>query len=89
MRQGASPKQAAEDAIHRIVKHYPLYVGAVLAVDKAGNHAGACHGWTFQYAFQDSTVKEPQIVSVQPVNGNAEKAQDRLRSATDARSVVK
>ena len=85
MRQGASPKQAAEDAIQRIVKHYPLYIGALFAVDKAGNHAGACHGWTFQYAFQDSTVKEPQIVTVQPVNGSEEKEQDRLRSATAVR----
>lgn len=68
MRQGATPKQAAEDAVQRIVKHYPLYVGALFAVDKAGNHAGACHGWTFQYAFQDNTLNAPQIVTVQPVN---------------------
>lgn len=68
MRQGATPKQAAEDAIQRIVKHYPLYVGALFAVDKAGNHAGACHGWTFQYAFQNSNLNAPQIVTVQPVD---------------------
>ncbi len=74
MRQGASPKQAAEAAIQRIVKHYPLYVGALFAVDKAGNHAGACHGWTFQYAFQDSTLKAPQIVTVQPVEVKTKQA---------------
>ncbi|DBA97520.1 hypothetical protein WJX77_010669 [Trebouxia sp. C0004] len=67
MRQGATPKQAAEDAIQRIVKHYPLYVGALFAVNKDGNHAGACHGWTFQYAFQDNTLTAPQVVTVQPV----------------------
>jgi len=75
MRQGATPKQAAEDAIQRIVKHYPLYVGALFAVDKAGNHAGACHGWTFQYAFQDSTLNAPQIVTVQPVNVKTEEGE--------------
>ena len=72
MRQGATPKQAAEDAIQRIVKHYPLYVGALFAVDKAGYHAGACHGWTFQYAFQDSTLIAPQIVTVQPIDVKTE-----------------
>ncbi len=74
MRQGATPKQAAEDAIQRIVKHYPLYVGALFAVDKAGNHAGACHGWTFQYAFQDSTLNAPQTVTVQPVDVKTKQA---------------
>ena len=67
MRQGLSPQRAAEAAILRIVKHYPKYVGALFAVDKAGNHAGACHGWTFQYSFQDKQVKEIQTVTVQPI----------------------
>lgn len=68
MRQGMSPKLAAEDAILRIAKHYPQYVGALFAVDKAGNHAGASHGWIFQYAFQTHDTKEPEIVTVQPVS---------------------
>ena len=68
MRQGMSPKLAAEDAIQRIAKHYPQYVGALFAVDKAGNHAGASHGWIFQYAFQTFGVKEPEIVTVQPLS---------------------
>lgn len=67
MRQGASPKQAAEDAIQRIAKHYPQYVGALFAVNKAGNHAGASHGWIFQYAFRNLDLKEPQVVTVQPM----------------------
>ena len=67
MRQGASPKQAAEDAVQRIARHYPQYVGAVFAVDRAGNHAGASHGWIFQYTYQAPNVKEPQIVTVQPM----------------------
>lgn len=66
MRQGASPQQAAEGAIQRIVKHYPQYVGAFIAVDKLGNHAGACHGWTFQYSFQNSSLEEPEVITVQP-----------------------
>lgn len=68
MRQGISPKLAAEDAIQRIAKHYPDYVGAMFAVDKAGNHAGASHGWVFQYAFQKDGMHEPQVVTVQPIS---------------------
>ena len=67
MRRGSSPKQAAEDAIQRIAKHYPQYVGALFAVDKAGNHAGASHGWIFQYSFQSPAFEDPQIVTVQPM----------------------
>lgn len=68
LRQGMSPKLAAEDAIQRIAKHYPQYVGALFAVDKAGNHAGASHGWIFQYAVQTNGVKEPKIITVQPLS---------------------
>ncbi|KAK2994676.1 hypothetical protein RJ640_026155 [Escallonia rubra] len=50
MRLGMEPKQAARDAIQRIARKYPGFVGAVFAVDKNGVHAGACHGWTFQYS---------------------------------------
>ena len=74
MRQGANPQQAAEDAIQRIVRHYPNYVGALFAVNKTGSHAGACHGWTFQYAFKNSSVMEPQIVSVQPLQLSLQQA---------------
>lgn len=74
MRQGASPKQAAEGAVQRIARHYPQYVGAVFAVDRAGNHAGASHGWIFQYAYQSPNVKEPQIVTVQPMKADSSHA---------------
>ncbi len=77
MRQGASPQQAAENAIQRIVRHYPHYVGAVFAVDKAGKHAGACHGWSFQYAYQNRSVKEPQFVTVQPITALKEQPNKR------------
>lgn len=68
MRQGVSPKLAAENAIKRIAKHYPHYVGAIFAVDKAGNHDGASHGWIFQYTFQKHGMQEPKIVTVQPMS---------------------
>ena len=38
MRNGMSPSDAARDSILRIMKHYQNFVGAILAVDKLGNH---------------------------------------------------
>lgn len=69
MRQGASPQKAADDAIRRIVKYYPNYVGALFAIGKAGNHAGACHGWTFQYSIRNSSLPAPHIFTVHPISG--------------------
>ena len=38
MRNGLSPSDATNDAIQRIVKMYPNFVGAIIAIDKLGNH---------------------------------------------------
>lgn len=68
MRQGASPQAAAEDAVRRIVKYHPNYVGALFAIDKEGNHAGACHGWTFQYSIRNNSLSEPYVITIQPIS---------------------
>lgn len=44
MRRGVSPRDAAEQAIARIARYVPGYYGALVAVDKHGNHAGAAFG---------------------------------------------
>lgn len=66
MRRGMEPKLAAEDAILRITQKYPDFVGAVFAVNKDGMHAGACHGWTFQYSVRSVEMDEVEIFTVQP-----------------------
>jgi hypothetical protein len=38
IRNGLSPNQATQDAILRIVKRYPEFTGALVAIDKFGNH---------------------------------------------------
>lgn len=68
MRRGLVPKEAAEEAVHRILKFYPSYIGALVAIDAQGNHAGASANWDFVYSYQDSHSKEPKIVKVSPVN---------------------
>lgn len=66
MRQGMEPKLAAENAILRIAQKYPDFVGAVFAVNKEGEHAGACHGWTFQYSVRSVEMDEVEIFTVRP-----------------------
>lgn len=60
------PKLAAKDAILRVAKRFPDFVGAVFAVNKFGIHAGACHGWTFQYSVRSPYMKDVEIFTVIP-----------------------
>ncbi|KAF8380546.1 hypothetical protein HHK36_028034 [Tetracentron sinense] len=66
MRLGMEPKLAAKDAILRIARKYPDFVGAVFAVDKNGVHAGACHGWTFQYSVRSLYMNDVEVFTVLP-----------------------
>uniref|UniRef100_A0A7N0TJ05 beta-aspartyl-peptidase n=2 Tax=Kalanchoe fedtschenkoi TaxID=63787 RepID=A0A7N0TJ05_KALFE len=66
MRLGMEPALAAKDAILRIAKRFPDFVGAVFAVNKNGVHAGACHGWTFQYSVRSPDMKDVEIFTVVP-----------------------
>lgn len=57
MRNGMSPSEASEDALRRIVKKYPKFMGAIVAVDKSGQHGAACHGldeFKFSYGSRKS-----------------------------------
>lgn len=66
MRLGMEPKRAAEDAISRIARKYPDFVGAIFAVNKNGVHAGACHGWTFQYSVRSPDMEDVKVFTVVP-----------------------
>ena len=66
MRQGMRPKQAAESALRRIVKHYPAYIGALVTVNRRGEHAGAAYGWQFEYAVRDGSMQDVTVVKIDP-----------------------
>ncbi|PKU65062.1 probable isoaspartyl peptidase/L-asparaginase 3 isoform X2 [Dendrobium catenatum] len=66
MRQGMEPKIAAADAISRIARKFPDFVGAIFALNKNGVHAGACHGWTFQYSVRTPTMEDVEVFTVVP-----------------------
>lgn len=66
MRLGMEPRVAAKDAISRITRKFPEFIGAIFAVNKRGVHAGACHGWTFQYSVKNPTMKDVEVFTVLP-----------------------
>lgn len=44
MRHGADPTSACKDALHRIVRHHPQFVGGLVAASINGTYGAACHG---------------------------------------------
>lgn len=70
MRRGFSPKEAAEDAIGRIKKKYPDFIGALFVVNLRGEHAGATSNWDFLYSVKTALTEEVQIFSVSKNGGN-------------------
>ena len=66
MRLGLEPKLAAQDAIARIARRFPNFVGAVVALNKKGEHAGAGHGWTFKYSVRSPVMKDVEVFTVLP-----------------------
>lgn len=65
MRRGASPTVAAGIAIHRIARHYPQFMGAVIALTKDGQHGAACHGMErFPYVAHDNTTTTSNVILV-------------------------
>ncbi|KAL1612761.1 hypothetical protein SLS60_000990 [Paraconiothyrium brasiliense] len=68
LRQGMSPKLAAEDAVKRILRKYPEGSYGIVVVDKHGDHGGAGSGWTFTYAFRGGSMNATEVVTVPPLN---------------------
>lgn len=62
------PGEAAKDAISRIARKFPNFVGAVFVINKFGVHAGACHGWTFQYSVRNLEMDDVEVFTVLPTN---------------------
>ncbi|XP_011501284.1 PREDICTED: N(4)-(Beta-N-acetylglucosaminyl)-L-asparaginase-like [Ceratosolen solmsi marchali] len=65
MRQGMTPTTAAETAIKRIVKHYPNFSGAVIALNKNGRFGVACNGFKgFPFYASNLKLGKPTIFYV-------------------------
>ncbi|XP_064608074.1 N(4)-(Beta-N-acetylglucosaminyl)-L-asparaginase-like [Liolophura sinensis] len=65
MEQGLTPADAAERSINRILKYYPTFSGAVVAVNLKGDHGGACHGFDlFPYSVQSAQLQNVTVYNV-------------------------
>ncbi|KAK4466071.1 putative isoaspartyl peptidase/L-asparaginase 3 [Cladorrhinum samala] len=73
LRRGMSPKEAAEDAVVRMVRKYPNVSSGIVVVNNKGEHAAAGSGWTFTYAYRGGDMKAAEVVTVPPVIVSASK----------------
>jgi hypothetical protein len=62
MRNGANPEEAAKMALSRIVKFYPNFSGALIAVNIAGAYGAACHGLPNGFPFSVRTPELDQVL---------------------------
>ncbi|KIL90672.1 hypothetical protein FAVG1_06407 [Fusarium avenaceum] len=67
MRNGLSPKEAAEDVVLRMVRKYHDVHSGIVVVDRYGNHGAAGSGWTFTYSYRGGKMKTTKVVKVKPV----------------------
>ncbi len=76
MRLGASPEDAANDALDRIYKFgYHAFQGALITMDHTGAHAGATRNMPFSYAVNTNGTTE--VVKVKNVETMAPALNDR------------
>jgi N4-(beta-N-acetylglucosaminyl)-L-asparaginase len=65
MREGIPPDEACLDAIKRIAKFYPNFSGAVLALNKNGEHGAACYDMAaFPYSVMQQGWTDPQVFQI-------------------------
>ncbi|KAF5021717.1 hypothetical protein F66182_6244 [Fusarium sp. NRRL 66182] len=67
MRRGLSPKEAAEDAVLRMMRKYPDISSGIVVVDRFGVHGAAGSGWNFTYSYRGGKMKKTQVVTVAPI----------------------
>ncbi len=64
MRQGLSAQQAVDEALGRIRRRHPRFQGALVALDRAGNHAAATNCMPFTYAVATASHPQGRVIQV-------------------------
>lgn len=54
MRAGMSPTDACINTMKRIIKYYPNFQGAIVALDRHSRHGAASYNWIFSYSVHDN-----------------------------------
>lgn len=65
LRTGRTPREAAEDALGRVQRFFD-FAGALVVVDRHGNHAAAAWGMPFSYSVRTALMNRTQVVDVIP-----------------------
>ncbi|KAK9838736.1 hypothetical protein WJX74_002277 [Apatococcus lobatus] len=73
------PEAACESAIRRILRVYPEYVGALVAVDSLGRHGAAAHGWNFSYSVRTTEMDKVEVIEIAPLKTHPSPEDDNER----------
>lgn len=87
LRKGMAPREAAEDAVRRMVRRYPGVRSGVVVVDREGEHGGAGSGWTFTYAYRGGDMDAVEVVTVPPLELRGSVPFDDILDAQDQRAL--
>lgn len=85
LRQGMTPKEAAEDAVRRMLRKYPKVSSGIVVVNHQGEHGAAGSGWEFTYAYRGGTMNATRVISVPPLNDTVKEAMTDTHSAASLR----
>jgi len=66
MRNGMSPKDATEEAMQRIRRKHPIFLGSLVALNTAGEYGGASNGWPFYFAVRTANMSQVEVIEVLP-----------------------
>lgn len=64
LRNGLSPKEAANEVVNRLVENYPEFSGALIVADKDGNYAAACNNVEGGFPFSVADEKGVRVERV-------------------------
>lgn len=64
LRNGLTPKKAADEVVRRIGENYPEFSGAIIVADKNGNYAAACNNVDGGFHFSVADVKGVRLEHV-------------------------
>lgn len=74
LRRGMTPREAAEDAVRRMVRRYPDVASGVVVTDAKGNHAGAGSGWTFTYSIRGGDMAASEVFTIPPLKAEVDES---------------
>jgi len=81
LRRGMSPREAAEDAVKRMLRKYPRMSSGIVVLNSRGDHGGAGSGWTFTYSIRGGMMNATEVITVPPVEAEV----DDVRSTVPSR----